>query len=365
MSFSYIRFPKLTITDEELQKIESFRLFVTQIIREEKFIIDFKGQKEFSSDTICKFPFIKDLKTGFTIVLSNEENSIEYARLALPVSWFEKNTVVTQEFHMISVEKNKEVADITVQVHISENGSLPYQAEEGKLLGVLTTAPDRSNLPNIPNFAFQSPPQAPQPVQQQQRPTMQQEPQQPAPTPQQTQQLPPQNIPNQNQQQQYPAQPPMGYRVVNQPYLQPSQIPQQYIYPGQPQFVQQPPQAYMQPQPMPQQYIQYPYPQQQMPQQGQIQQPQIIYVQAPPGYPFPQQGFIPQQPVQLPNGTIAYTYPSPYPTYPYPQNQMNQQQNVVKRKKKRVVKKSSHQEPAQEEIQEQEIEQPSTQENPQ
>lgn len=60
----------------------------------------------------------------------------ELARLTLPLKWFQVNTRVTEAFpcRMCLVEYADNPIMISVVIHLSENGELPFQAAPGKLL---------------------------------------------------------------------------------------------------------------------------------------------------------------------------------------------------------------------------------------
>ena len=91
----------------------------------------------------------------------------ELARLTLPFSWFELNTVVTEDYpcRMIIPELANNTAMATVQIHLSENGHLTAQAPPGRLL--VKPAWKRPNSEGQPKTEPESetkptPPQKPQ-----------------------------------------------------------------------------------------------------------------------------------------------------------------------------------------------------------
>lgn len=73
----------------------------------------------------------------FILITLNLKNN-EYAKLLLPIKWFEVNKVVKETFPMLVTDQNassnKTKIMMTVSLHRSENGECAFIAEEGHLL---------------------------------------------------------------------------------------------------------------------------------------------------------------------------------------------------------------------------------------
>ena len=70
---------------------------------------------------------------GITILLNEEEKHV-LGRLNLPLSWFQVNSIVRQEFPIRLRVKSEITPMVSLLVHVSDNGSQAFDAPEGQLL---------------------------------------------------------------------------------------------------------------------------------------------------------------------------------------------------------------------------------------
>jgi len=78
------------------------------------------------------------LSSSISIVIFGKE-SIEIARVTLPLKWFSINTVTTSSFPMLTQPDRTRSSSITLDIHISDNGQCPFIAPNSNLLVKLSS----------------------------------------------------------------------------------------------------------------------------------------------------------------------------------------------------------------------------------
>ena len=90
----------------------------------------------YGTPTISAFCFNRKDNAQLCFIVSEVETNkkeIEFGRLVLPMSWFPMNRVVTYPFPLAMKKKGTPAIMMLVDVHLSDDGSEPFDAPSGKL----------------------------------------------------------------------------------------------------------------------------------------------------------------------------------------------------------------------------------------
>lgn len=134
MKVAFVQIDKIFGLKDPPKDEGTFQVYANLLPREDGSTVKFKGTSELTCDITWNFLYEEQGKSAISIILQKVHRSEEVGRVTLPLSWFPKNSVVTETYPMISPMTSTHIADVIVKVHISENGECPFTAPEGKLL---------------------------------------------------------------------------------------------------------------------------------------------------------------------------------------------------------------------------------------
>ena len=145
----FVRVHKITNIHRSSTSTTSHQLHVRLIPSEQGSFGKLHGLQQLDCDTTWTFQFDDISKCSLVFVLHEwAPSDTEVCRMTLPLTWFKPNTVVREIYPMKMMKNQNPSTMIDLDVHICQNGDLPFEAPPG----TLTVRPGWKNTSNTQEF---------------------------------------------------------------------------------------------------------------------------------------------------------------------------------------------------------------------